>query len=119
MASEDNQGFSPASEDADEMVADLMQQFSTVSRDAKEQPEKPATQNGTLSRPSSASPARGSTTVAVEVPPPPSDVEYERLPGYLTARNVWQQRNSNGESLYLVELQSREKEWVSLASCVD
>ena len=126
MASDDDQGLSPASEDADELAADLPQQFSSVTRDAKEQP---ARKNYTLNRSSfravntrkspSASPARRSTVVAVEVPRPASDVEYERLPGYLTARNIWQQKRSGGETLYLVELQSREKEWVSLAfACV-
>jgi chromodomain-helicase-DNA-binding protein 4 len=121
MASDDNQDFSPASEDADEFVADLLQQFSSVSGGAKE----PATKSAPLTSirnsfravnarsSSSASPSRESTIVAVEVPPPRSDVEYERLPGYSTARNVLRQKYADGESLYQVELQNREKEWVS------
>lgn len=121
MASEDNQGFSPASEDADEFVADLLQQFSSTSRGAKEPAAQsaPSTSVQTSFRAvnarasSSASPSRKPRTVAVEVPPPHSDVEYERLPGHSTARNVLQKKEDDDESLYLVELESREKEWVS------
>ncbi|CRG87580.1 Chromatin remodeling factor mit1 [Talaromyces islandicus] len=121
MTSDDSQGFSPASEDAEEFVADLLQQFSSVSRGAKE----PAAQDppstsmrssfravNDATRASSASPSPESTVVAVEVAPPRSDVEYERLPGHSAARNVLQQKESH-ESLYLVELQSREKEWMA------
>lgn len=124
MALDDNQDLSPASEDADEFVADLLQQFSSTSRGAKE-PAATQSSRSTSFRAvnakasSSASPSRQSTTVvAVEVPPPHSDVEYERLPGHSTARNVLQQKRADGKSLYLVELQSREKEWVSQVSCV-
>jgi chromodomain-helicase-DNA-binding protein 4 len=121
MASDVNQGFSPASEDADEFVADLLQQFSSVSRGAKEPATKSAPSTSIRTSfsavnaraSSSASPSRESTTVVVEVPPPRSDVEYKRLPGHSTARNVLQKKDADDESLYQVELQNQEKEWVS------
>lgn len=122
MAADDNQGFSPASEDADEFVADLLQQFSSSSRAKEPVTKAPSSRyvqssfravNDATRASSSASSSREFKTIVVEVPPPPSDVEYERLPGHSTARNVWQEKESDDQTLYLVELQSREKEWVS------
>ncbi|KAH8701920.1 PHD/FYVE-zinc-finger like domain-containing protein [Talaromyces proteolyticus] len=122
--------FSPTSDDADELVADLLQQFSSVSGGGIEPAIQSVlsshnrilrTRHVTATSPAkptaitSASPFPGRRTAAVVVPPPPSDVDFDFLPGHSTAKNVLKQRQVNGRTLYMVELLSLEKEWVPLS----
>ncbi|RAO68678.1 uncharacterized protein BHQ10_004690 [Talaromyces amestolkiae] len=126
--------FSSGSEDADELVADLLQQFSSVEdpaigsviRHAKLPPRKSVTRTVTsASFPPSVSPGseipyvRASSTSkrpqisAVEVPPLPENAEdYEFLPGHSTAWRIWRQKRVRGKVLYEVELATTEKEWL-------
>jgi hypothetical protein len=127
--------FSSGSEDADELVADLLQQFSSVEgpairsvlRNARPPPRKSVTRPVTWASfsPSisaaSETPAIRATstskrpqTITVEVPPlPPNAEDYEFLPGHSTAWRIWGQKRVDGHVLYEVELATSEKEWVS------
>jgi chromodomain-helicase-DNA-binding protein 4 len=129
MPRSDN-GFSSASEDADELVADLLQQFSAVEdrgvgsviRIAKPPTSRSSTR--ALSVTSSTSPVSAAAlagsapkrprSFVIEVPPLPKNAdEYEFLPGHSTVRTVWEQKRVDGNVRYMVELQSSDKEWVS------
>jgi hypothetical protein len=126
--------FSSGSEDADELVADLLQQFSSVEdpaigsviRNAQPPHRKSVTRPVTSASfsPSmstaSETPAVPATatskrpqTITVEVPPIPSNAEdYEFFPGHSTAWRIWGQKRVGGNVLYEVELATSEKEWV-------
>lgn len=129
--------FSSGSEDADELVADLLQQFSSVD-DGKAETAIPTSQL-TLNKkastraitapslsPSSHSaeavtPSRATSapkrpqTFVIEVPPLPENADqYEFLPGHDMVRTIWDQKRVGRTTRYLVELQSLDKEWVSL-----
>jgi hypothetical protein len=128
--------FSSGSEDADELVADLLQQFTSVEdpalrsvlRNSQWPPRKSLTRPVTstsfspsLSVPSetpaaqAASKTKKPQTIAVEVPPLPENAEdYEFLPGHSTAWRIWGQKRVAGNVLYEVELATLEKQWVSL-----
>ncbi|EED17711.1 chromatin remodeling complex subunit (Chd3), putative [Talaromyces stipitatus ATCC 10500] len=127
--------FSSGSEDADELVVDLLQQFSSVEhatigsviRNAQSPPRKSVTRPVTstsLSPSISAVPAipvvqststpKKFQTITVEVPPLPSNAgDYKFLPGHSTAWRVWGQKRAGGNLLYEVELASSEKEWLN------
>lgn len=128
--------FSSESEDADELVADLLQQFSSVEdpaigsvlRNAQSPHRKSVTRPVTstsfspLVSAASDQPAVRSTStskrpqiIAVEVPPLPENAEdYEFLPGHSTAWRIWGQKRVAGNVLYEVELATLEKQWVGL-----
>jgi chromodomain-helicase-DNA-binding protein 4 len=128
--------FSSESEDADELVADLLQKFSsiedpaigTVLRNSQSPPRKSVTRTVTstsfspsVSAPSetpaaqAASKTKRPQTIAVEVPPLPENAEdYEFLPGHSTAWRIWGQKRVAGNVLYEVELATLERQWVSM-----
>lgn len=127
--------FSSASEDADELVADLLQQFSAVNngasrssiRNAQPSRRETLTRSVKFTSPSPSVSATRITPVAhsssapkrpqeivVEVPPLPSDAEdYEFLPGHSTVWRIWDKKRSGRSLVYWVELASLDKEWVS------
>lgn len=120
--------FSSESEDADELVADLLQRFSSVGDSAIGSVRKFVTRSATSASviPSisansetpgvqAASKTKKPRTFAVEVPPLPSNAEgYKFLPGHFTAWRIWGHKRVGGNVLYEVELATSEKEWVSL-----
>lgn len=133
--------FSSESEDADELVADLLQQFSSVQdpaigsiiREAQSLPRRSVTRPVT-SASFSPSVSQGSENlavrasslskrpqiIAIEAPPLPENAEdYEFLPGHSTAWRIWRQKRVGGKVLYEVELATTEKEWVSLKRSIE
>ncbi|OKL64036.1 hypothetical protein UA08_00599 [Talaromyces atroroseus] len=122
-----------ASEDADELVADLLQQFSAVedrgigsvirtARPSVSKSSAPRAITVTSSRSGSAAevtPVKADSvpkrprTFVIEVPPLPKDADkYEFLPGHSTVRTIWEQKRVGENLLYMVELQSSDKEWI-------
>lgn len=119
--------FSSASDDADALVADLLQLFSYVDSGWKERGvsnllspargptvSKPAVTPPPLLPVTATSDTRELKAFAVQVPPPPSsDEEYEFLPGHSTVRQILNNKHTSRGLLYMVELESSDKEWVS------
>jgi chromodomain-helicase-DNA-binding protein 4 len=121
--------FSPASDDADALVADLLQQFSSADSGgigpltADTLPpahgltvSRPAVTNPPLPPVAATSSAPELKAFAVEVSPPPSsDSEYGFLPGHSTVRQILSRKHTSSGLLYMVDLESSDKEWVSLS----
>jgi hypothetical protein len=105
-------GFSSGSDDADALVADLLQQSASTDQKEKEQASMTASAAETTSAVPPAKPVSEPRAYAVEVPIISNPDEYEFLPGHSTVRDILERKQTAQGLLYKVELESSDKEWV-------
>lgn len=111
--------FSSASDDADALVADLLQQFSSTDHKAPQQPLATSSHSRSepAAEPTTAIPspkvASEEKAYAVEVPAISDADEYEFLPGHFVVREILEKKQTAEGPRYKVELESSDKEWVS------